>query len=269
MAENLIARYRAALSAGIANLEDNRDRRARELWRAALQMEHLLLADLLMSAEEDEVLAGIDAARAQACRDIFCRLETTIERSFASLTLGGGEALVLEPDTISENYLVRYEELARREIKLAGITARDRVLFIGSGPFPITAIEYCRQTGCTADCVDYVPEAVETSREAIHRLSLGARIRCHECRGEDFPAAEFSVVLVGVLAAPKQAIFDNLQTTCADGCRIIARTTFGLRQLIYGAASFAEDRVPRLRRSGLSEARGDQVISSWLYVKAA
>jgi hypothetical protein len=265
MRDDLRGRFRTALDSGIDGLETRRRERPRELWRAALRLEHVILSDVLTAEEEADVLAGMDPARVQVCQDIFCGLETVIENSFAALALDGGEGLILESDRISENYLARYEELARREVALAGIGPGDRVLFVGSGPFPITAIEYCRQTGCRADCADFVPEAIATSREVLRRLSLDGRIRCHQARGEELPASEYSVVLVGVLARPKREIFRNLEATAPAGCRIIARTTFGLRQLIYPAIAIDESRLPGIRRRGESEARGDQVISSYLY----
>ena len=267
MTDDMMERFRAALLSGINNLEAQRESSLRDLWRAALDLEHVILSDVLTQQEEQKVFAALTADRRRVCQEIFCALETQIENSFATMALGGGEAAILRPDSISENYLVRYERLARGEIALAGITSRDQVLFVGSGPLPITAIEYCRQTGCRVDCADFVTAAVETSRAVIERLGLGGSISCIQSRGEDLPAAAYSVILVGVLARPKQEIFDNIQATAPGGCRIIARTTFGLRQLIYEPAEVDESRVPKLRRTGTNEARGDQTLSSYLYVK--
>jgi len=268
MSDPTVHKFRAALAAGIDELVLRKEGRPRELWRAALRLEHVILSDILTPEEEADVLEGMDVARVRACRDIFCRLETTIERSFAELVAGGHAGVVLQGESITENYLVRYERLARGEAALAGITSRDHALFIGSGPFPITAIEYCRQTGCSADCVDFVPEAVEISRAVVERLGLHDRMRCCEARGEHFSASEYSVVLVGVLAQPKGEIFQNLDATCPHGCRIIARTTFGLRSLVYPPAAFERDWARSLGPAGKSEAKGDQVISALLYVKA-
>jgi hypothetical protein len=259
----LVHRVRDALLAGIDRLEANRHGSQRSLWRSALELEHLILSDLLTPDEQSEVLTGMDAGRRDLCGEIFCALETLIENSFAAMALGGHEDVILREDSISENYLNRYEELARKEVALAGIASGDRVLFIGSGPLPITAIEYCRQTGCTADCVDFQPEAVNTSRIVIERLGLSSRIQCRQARGEHVPASGYSVVLVGVLARPKQEIIDNLEATCPEGCRILTRTTFGLRRLIYQPAEF--DRLARLHRMGTNEARGDQILSADLW----
>jgi hypothetical protein len=268
MNSELATRFQARLLSGIAAFEERRGGGLRDLWRAALDLEHVILSDLLDEEEEAEVLAGIPADRIGVCQEIFCALETLIERSFACLALDGCESMVQRADGITENYLTRYEELARREVALAGITASDQVRFIGSGPFPITGIEYARRTGCSVECVDFVPEAVETSRAVLARLGLTDRLTCVEARGEDLPAPDRTVVLVGVLARPKQEIFRTLEATCPEGCRILARTTFGLRGLIYHPAEVEEGAVGRLRRTGRHVARGDQILSSHLYVKS-
>jgi len=274
LGEEIVGRWTQGLLEGIARLEaaarptEGADRPpARDLWRAALDLEHLLLCDLLTAAEEETVLRELPAERVRAAQEIFRPLETRIENSFAALTLQGGREAVLRRESISENYLVRYERLARGEADMAGIRSSDRALFIGSGPFPITAIEYHRQTGCSVDCADFVPEAVATSREVVRALGLDSHLRCLETRGEHLPLGGYSVILVGVLAQPKRAILENLCATAPDGCRVIARTTFGLRRLIYQPAQIEEERYPALRRAAVNVARGDQTLSAFLYLR--
>ncbi|MDM7916351.1 MAG: nicotianamine synthase family protein, partial [Candidatus Eisenbacteria bacterium] len=189
-----------------------------------------------------------------------------IESSFAAMALSGGDAVLARIDGITENYLVRYEELARKEIALAGMTGRDRVLFIGSGPLPITAIEYHRQTGCEVDCVDFSPQAIDTSHEVLGRLRLDSAIHPQLLRGENVPAGGWTVVLVGVLARPKREIFENLARVCPDGCRVLARTTFGLRGLIYEPMGWDPASLGGFRMTGTNEARADQIISAIGYV---
>jgi hypothetical protein len=267
MSDDLVFRFRDALLSGISALEAAGQQPLRDLWRAALGLEHVVLSDLLTEEEEGRVLESMDPGRKGVCQEIFRRLETLIENSFAASVLSGQEGMVHRTNGITENYLCLYEELARREVRLSGMTSADRVLFVGSGPFPITAIEYHRQTGCTVDCVDFVPEAVATSREVLERLRLSSGVFCRQARGEHVPADPYSIVLVGVLAQPKQEILENVASSCPVGCRILTRTTFGLRELIYQPAVFDELRLSSWRRIGTSVARGDQVLSSKLFLK--
>jgi hypothetical protein len=177
--------------------------------------------------------------------------------------LGGARIIWAEAD-VSQHYLARYEDMARSEVELAGIRAGDRVLFIGSGVLPITAFEYARQSRCTVDCIDFVAEAIARSRRSAERLELADRVHSLQARGETHDPSTYDVILVGVLATPKGEILRHLDAHAKPACRIICRTTYGLRQLIYPRASYDMRELGRLALRARSVARGDRVISAEL-----
>jgi hypothetical protein len=247
------------------DLEKSRLCSPRDLLRAALCIEHVAMCDLFTPEEEAAIIADPRvAARLASCQNVFCALETAIEGGMAEVARLGGAAVIWGDDNVSQHYIARYEYLAGREIELAGIRRDDHALFIGSGPLPITAFEYVRQCGCSVDCVDFVPEAIECSRRIAERLGLAGRVRCFQTRGELHDPSDYDVILVGVLASPKQEIVDHLDARVKEGCRVICRTTYGLRQLIYRHASYDDRLLRRLSRGGCSVARGERVISAEL-----
>lgn len=260
-------RVSAELSQRIDAMARREGSTLRELWRAALDVEHLILCDLLTPEEEAQVL---DDSRVKAVHErsqqVFCRLETRIENSMAEFARAGGATALGDRGNITQNYLARYENLAGTEVALARITNRDHALFIGSGPLPITAVEYCWQTGCSVDCVDMDEDAFVMSTEIVSLLGLQDRMRCFHGPGQSFDPAIYDVVLVGVLAMPKQAILESLNLRTKAGCRVICRTTYGLRQLIYRGSTFDAGRLTRLIPAGKSVALGDRVISAELMV---
>lgn len=265
MTRDLLAAFGSRLIEAIGRMEALRHGAPRDLWRAALEVEHLVLSDVLDRGEAEEVLRGLAAAgKIAPCQAAFAELEPMIERSFASQVASGNRGLVEDHDSLAANYLARYGELARREAALARMAPGDRVLFIGSGPLPISAIEYCRQTGCEADGLDFVEDAIRVSRRAIHRLGLDGRMRVHLGRGEHFPVTGYSVVVVGVLARPKAEILKNVAATRSEGSRVLLRTTFGLRELIYAPLEPGFTGREALRNAEVSVARGDQVLSAIL-----
>jgi len=247
------------------DLELSRQGSPRDLLRAALSIEHVAMCDLLSPEEEEAIIAdpGI-AAKLASCQSVFSGLETAIERSMAEVVRLGGAGMIWAQDNVSQHYIARYEYLARREIELAGIRPDDKALFIGSGPLPITAFEYVRQCGCTVDCLDFVPEAIECSRQIAERLGLTDRVRCFQTRGEMHDPSQYDVILVGVLALPKQAIVNHLDAGVKRDCRVMCRTTYGLRQLIYQHASYDGRELRRLVPRDRSVARGERVISAEL-----
>lgn len=252
------------LSRRIETLARSEQPTLRELWRAALDVEHIVLCGLLTPEEEARVLADPRvAALRRSSQCVFRWLETRIENSMAEFVRREGTDL-RDRGNITQTYLARYEHLAAAEIELAGISEGDRALFIGSGPLPITAIEYCWQTGCTADCVDIDRDAVTISTEIVERLGLRERMRCLHGPGQSCDVSKYDVVLVGVLAQPKQAILENLDTHAKSGCRILCRTTYGLRQLIYEGLAYDSSALARLSAVGKSVAVADRIISAEL-----
>lgn len=261
----IVDSVRARLIQSIDRLEAARGEAPRDLWRKALALEHLAMGDLLSRCDEDAVLAHpIVTPLLRRSQAIFSALESEIEKSMADLVKLAGADPLWPRERLGQHYVARYEELAAKEIELAAMRASDRVLFIGSGYLPITAFEYSRQAGCEVDCVDFVEEAVTCARDCAERLGLSGRVRSWCIRGEHHDASRYDVILVGVLAAPKQTILSHLDSTAKSGCRIVCRTTVGLRQLIYPRAEFEESKLSRLRCVGESVAQGDRVISAQL-----
>ncbi len=237
----------------------------RDLFRAALCIEHVVMADLLDPDEEDAILADPRvAARAGACQRIFSDLESTIERSMAEVVRLVGAEMTWASENVSQHYIARYEYLARCEVELARMGPEDHVLFIGSGYLPITAFEYVRQSGCKVDCADFVPEAINCARKITERIGMTERVRFFQTRGEQHDPSPYDVILVGVLALPKPAILSHLDAGAKRGCRVLCRTTYGLRQLVYQRAAYEDAALRRLTPGERNVARGERVISAEL-----
>ena len=88
----------------------------------------------------------------------------------------------------------------------AGIqpSSESQIVFIGSGPLPMTAIDMHLQTGAKIVCVDNDPEAVLLSRQMIENLGLSGSISVHQAEGDKFDYAGSDVVFVAALATSKR-----------------------------------------------------------------
>jgi hypothetical protein len=232
-----------------------------QLHQCLCDLDHVLLS-------EQEIVLRLPAA-AEAMRhsqEIYGPFETMLERTVVDSLLGSLPGASRMFNGISSAYLQRYRSLAGHEAKLAGIGPGDHVLFIGSGPFPITAIEYVRQTGCRVTCVEQLAEAVETSAIILRHLGLDQQIATAHARGQNYNMADHSVILVGVLAEPKDLILRRLDKHADASCRILCRTTIGVRRFIYPRT------VPYplqcFNPADFIRAAGDQVISIQLLRRA-
>lgn len=255
-----VSRIREKILQGVTRLQNASGEGLRPFHGAIVDLDHLLLSDLVKEAEEEIVISQASGGILELSQRLYISYETLLEEAFTK-AISGDSGLDLENSNITQPYLLRYHNLAANEIKLAGITKDDKALFIGSGSFPITAIEYARQTGCRVDCVEILPDRVEISREIVEQLGLSRQIHIYSHSGQSFSPEGYSTILVGLLAQPKQDIIDNLEQGSSQDVKILARTTLGLRQFMYPTAQFSVD---RFTIRDIHQAKRDQAVSTML-----
>ncbi|AKM79557.1 hypothetical protein A3D86_01940 [Candidatus Beckwithbacteria bacterium RIFCSPHIGHO2_02_FULL_49_13] len=130
-------------------------------------------------------------------------------------------------------HLMRDYQTAKMEGEMGSFDRHSKVAFVGSGPFPSTAIAYHRTFGCQITGVDYNPEAVMLADKMLNRLGLEGSIWSVSCAGEDFDYSGFSHVVLAGIAEPKEEILEQIYQTTNSNIRVVSRTTDGLRQFFY------------------------------------
>lgn len=220
------------------------------------------LERLVFKSDDDE--AGAQAAMLEltpyevgALNDAYCAWETEVEFRFSRAVLAGEE-------TDLRRYLLsdRFETLIRRELALVSGPPPQRILFIGSGPLPISAYYLHRLTGKPVDCLDRDPEAIAVSRQLIEKLGLGDALHVFNGHGESFHIGDYDMIVIALLAKPKRRILRNLRKKAAPGCRILCRTSYGMRRLVYEPTS--EGVLLGLDVRAKQVAGGEQTISTLL-----
>ncbi|QUH24824.1 nicotianamine synthase family protein [Serpentinicella alkaliphila] len=117
-----------------------------------------------------------------------------------------------------------YEKIVDEEISLGCISENDRVLVIGGGPFPCTAIEIARKTKAKIHIVDKDPVAVNSACNLIKKLNLEKQI-CITCtQGQEVDTEDYSVIHVAQQVYPKEAVLVNLLKKTKIGTRILLRS---------------------------------------------
>jgi hypothetical protein len=147
----------------------------------------------------------------------------------------------LTDDTLNQFwYRDNYKELTELEVghwasqgKRPG--PESHVVFVGSGPLPLTAIELHKQTGARITCIDNDPEAVRQSRALLRRLNLDRQIKVVEAGGEQ---AEYKDVTHAMVAAlvPNQPSVVKRVLEDSPAAMIGVRSANGLRGLLYPPA---------------------------------
>ena len=137
-------------------------------------------------------------------------------------------------------YYPNYLALARIEYGGAGLHAGDRVVFLGSGPLPLSLI--CLSTLYSIEGVGIEQDEgrATLSRAVISKLGLERHIQIICGNHFALPLKVPSVlILIGADAMPKAEIFDHLARILEPGQLISYRIyEKGLRRLFDGTSTF-------------------------------
>lgn len=118
---------------------------------------------------------------------------------------------------------IYYRNIVKNEVKLAGIRSCDKILCIGGGPIPCTAIEMANQTRAKVHVIDLDCNAVECARRIVSRLGLEDQIVVEQGKGEKVDVEPYNVFHVALQVSPKEEVLDHLWSNSKAGDRILVR----------------------------------------------
>lgn len=121
-------------------------------------------------------------------------------------------------------YYPNYLQLAQMESEGAELKTDDRVVFLGSGPLPLSLIALVKRCGIKGVGIEKDPLNADLSRQVLASLALGGQIEI--ILGDHFvlPLSQpCSLIMVGADAVPKQEIFTHLAGTLSMGMKISYR----------------------------------------------
>jgi len=130
-------------------------------------------------------------------------------------------------------YYPNYLGLAKMESRGADLKAGDRVVFLGSGPVPLSLIALVKRCGIQGVGIEKEPVNADLSRRVLDVLVLGGEIDI--IQGDHFVLplpSPCSLIMVGADAVPKEEIFTHLAETLPNGMKLSYRIyEKGLRRL--------------------------------------
>lgn len=224
-------------------------------------LERALLRDHTHAEFFSNIISKLESDELLLLNNLYCLWETLLEKRFVQFL----------DNEVVKHYLdyplyARFERLIEREIGLLNGYKPKRLLFIGSGPMPITALCLQHRLGTQIDCLERYPEAVNESRLVMKKLRMEGAINVFQGRGENHNMSEYDVILVALLAKPKKAILQNILKHCNDDVRIICRTSDNSRHVFYEPT--LENAIPApLVVKAFAPADVDDTISSVLLRK--
>lgn len=154
--------------------------------------------------------------------------ETILEKLFVEQVETG------HMDTFKHYRLTsRFERLISREVSMLSGKPVRNALFIGSGPVPISAIWMHKMLQAPIDCLDIDEMAIDASKAFLKNVGLENRLQVIHEASSEYDVSKYDVIVIALLAKPKQEILANISQSMGVNCQVICRTSHGLRNLLY------------------------------------
>jgi precorrin-6B methylase 2 len=111
----------------------------------------------------------------------------------------------------------------RRERKKFALSNAKRVLHIGCGSYPITAMVLAEMDGVNVVTIDNDIRAVKRANQVINKNNLNGKIRAEHGNGIKYPLDEFDTIIVSGCSVPKIKVFERVLKDAKSKSNIIIR----------------------------------------------
>lgn len=226
------------------------------LHESILQLEKFIFSTDGDEATASTILEHLAPEMLAGLNDAYCFWETMHESQFA-------ESFLKNEASLADYFLNdRFDGLVRRELSLLSGLHPRRILLIGSGPLPISAIHLHCQTAAPVDCVVRDPDTLALAEQTLAKCQLTDSVRVFRNKDPGYALCDYDLIVLELLAKSRKAILRDLRKHCQPGCQILCRTSYGLRRLIYAATHDRDLRGFQLKRKLVAD--GSQTISTHL-----
>jgi len=116
-----------------------------------------------------------------------------------------------------------YVDMVKKEAGLAGIGKDDRILCIGGGCCPFSAILFHRMTSAKVTVVDNNKDCIPKARKVIERLGLSEHIRVVLQDGCASDIKDYSVIHLALQVDPMQQVISDVERRMSPGAKLLVR----------------------------------------------
>ena len=166
------------------------------------------------------------------------------------------ERLASRSNLLYRGLSLYYKNLVKQEVTLAGIQPGDKVLCVGGGPSPFSAILIHEYTGAEVTIIDNENHSVDIAQELIKKLGYSEAIKVSYGDGRSFSPRGYTVIQLAVQISPMDKVFGHLLKNSKLGTRILMRVPRKSLTGFYDAADpsifpcFQAEVVHRCRNIG-------------------
>jgi len=110
-----------------------------------------------------------------------------------------------------------------KEIKKFELTKSKKILHIGCGAYPITALVLAKKTSAKIVSIDKDPMAVKFAQKVINKKKLEKKINIDIGNGQKYPAKNYDTIILSSCSSPKRKILEHISKTADINTKIIVR----------------------------------------------
>lgn len=121
-------------------------------------------------------------------------------------------------------YLDFYKTMIENEIKIAGITKKDKILHIGCGSIPATPILVAKKTGAGVTGIDKNLASIKKAQELIYNLKLSSKIKVEHAEASRYPLDCFDLIIVAHGIKSYNKTLRYIAESMNSNARVILRT---------------------------------------------
>ena len=145
------------------------------------------------------------------------------KNSFISASVRITERILGAVPILARFYMAPYQTVVQKEIELACLKPGERVLQIGAGSIPFTAIHLAQLAKVRVCAIDRDQQAVLRARQFIKKLRLTDCIQVEVGDGCNYPLDDFTAAFVALQAEPKREIIAHFVKNGGQGIRTVVR----------------------------------------------
>lgn len=130
------------------------------------------------------------------------------------------------------DYMSTLCDSIKKELETFEINVRSKVIFIGSGAFPISALTIAKQTGAEIVCLDIDVEAVEMGKNIAELSGLESSISfTNKTVSELSFMKDATHVMIASLVENKLEVLEDLKSVLPEDAKVIIRYGNGLKSM--------------------------------------
>ena len=110
-----------------------------------------------------------------------------------------------------------------KEIKMASVTSKDKVLHIGCGLFPTASILIAEETKANVTGIDNNKIALKFAKKIVEKKKLSNLVRIEFGDGTTYDVKSFDVIFIAINVWPIDYVLKHLSSQIKKDARIVCR----------------------------------------------